>query len=147
MAVTAKWFGVPLKNQFDGTAVVDWDTDTIKVMLTTSTYTPNQDTHDFKDDVTNEVSGTGYTAGGATLASKTATYDTATNELRLDAADVSWTVSTFTARYAVVYKDTGTASTSPLMGLVDFGGDQTVNAATFQITWAADGVLKVTAAA
>ena len=46
---------------------IDLDTDTIKVMLVTSTYTPNQDTHTKRSDVTNEVSGTGYTAGGATL--------------------------------------------------------------------------------
>lgn len=42
---------------------VDWDSDTIKVMLTTSSYTPNQDTHIYKSSVTNEVTGTGYTAG------------------------------------------------------------------------------------
>ena len=45
---------------------IDFDTDTFKAMLVTSSYTPNKDTHDFRDDVTNEVSGTGYTAGGAT---------------------------------------------------------------------------------
>jgi hypothetical protein len=49
--------------------VWDWDTDTIKCALTTSTYTVDIDTHDFFNDVTNEITGTGYTAGGATLAS------------------------------------------------------------------------------
>ena len=67
MAVTAFMFGVPVKNQYDGTAVVDWDTDTIKCALATSTFTPNQDTMDFFNDVTNEVSGTGYSARGGTL--------------------------------------------------------------------------------
>jgi len=42
-------------------------------MLTTSSYSPAKDTHDFKDYVTNEVTGTGYSAGGATLGSKTLT--------------------------------------------------------------------------
>jgi hypothetical protein len=124
---------------------VDWVSDTIKVSLHTSTYTPNQDTDDFFNDATNEVSGTGYTAGGVTLGSKTTAYDSATNETRLDAADVSWTSASFTARYAVVYKDTGTASTSPVLGYVDFGGDETVSSGTFNITWDATGVLKITA--
>jgi hypothetical protein len=43
---------------------IDFDTDTFKAMLVTSSYTPNKDTHDKRDDVTNEVAGTGYTAGG-----------------------------------------------------------------------------------
>jgi hypothetical protein len=148
MAVTAFWYGLALKGQWSATAGnrVDYLTDTIKCALATSTYTPNQDTHDFFDDVTNEVSGTGYTAGGVTLANKTLTYDTASNETRLDADDAAWTSSSFTARYAVVYKSTGTASTSPLMGYVNFGGDQTVSTGNFTIQWDATGVLKVTAA-
>src|SRR5690349_15764137 len=87
---------------------VDWDSDTIKVALLSSSYTPNQDSHDYWDDVSsNEVSGTGYTAGGATLGSKTATYDSATNVVILDAADTVWSASTITARYAVIYDDSG----------------------------------------
>lgn len=147
MAVTANWFGNGILGQYSATAArrVDWVTDTIKVALTTSTYTPNQDTHTFFSDVTNDVTGTGYTAGGTTLAGKTTAYDSATNETRLDANDAAWTTATFTARRAVVCKDTGTASTSPLLGFVDFGGDQTVAAANFTIVFDATGVLKITA--
>jgi hypothetical protein len=43
---------------------IDLDTDTIKVMLVISAYTPDQDAQDKRDDITNEVSGTSYTAGG-----------------------------------------------------------------------------------
>jgi len=46
---------------------LDFDTDVIKVMMTTDAYVPNKDTHDFRDDVTNEVTGTGYPAGGNTV--------------------------------------------------------------------------------
>ena len=74
MAVTGKLYGLWLRNILNGTITTDWDTDTIKVMLTTSLYTPDQDTHDFKNDVTNEVTGTGYTAGGQALTNKTVTY-------------------------------------------------------------------------
>lgn len=49
---------------------INWASDTIKAAITTSTYTPDPLTHDFFNDVTNEVVGTGYTAGGATLAGK-----------------------------------------------------------------------------
>ena len=53
---------------------IDFDSDTIKVMLTTSAYAEDLEAHDYKNDVTNEVSGAGYTAGGATLSGKTITY-------------------------------------------------------------------------
>lgn len=125
---------------------VDWDTDTIKVALCTSSYTPNQDTHDYFNDVTNEVTGTGYTAGGNTLASKTITYDDANNVIILDAADTTWGSSTITARYAVVYASTGTASTSPLIGYVDFGSDQSSTNGNFTITWDSTGIVRVTVA-
>ena len=45
---------------------IDYDTDTFKIMLVTSSYTPNKGTHTRRSDVTNEVTGTGYTAGGVT---------------------------------------------------------------------------------
>lgn len=120
---------------------VDWASDTIKIALVTSSYTPNQDSHDFFDDVTNEVTGTGYTAGGATLGSKTKTQDNATDRIVFDAADAAWTTSTITARAAVIYKDTGTASTSPLIGYIDFGSNITSTGATFTVTFSVDGVV------
>ncbi len=140
-AVTALLYGVPVKNQYDGTAVVDWDTDTIKQSLHTA-YTINQDTHDFFDDVSGtEITGTGYTAGGATLGTKTATYDTATDQARLDAADVTWTTSTLSATDSITYKSTGTASTSPLIAGIDFGATVSTTAGTFQITFDATGIV------
>lgn len=149
MAVTAKWYGQALLGQYSATAArrVDWDTDTIKVSLHTSTYTPDQDAHDFYNDLTNEVAnGNGYTTGGTPITTSAPTYDNASNTLRLDATDAQWTSATFTARYAVIYKDTGVGSTSPLLGYVDFGGDETVASGTFTIQWdATDGVLSITA--
>jgi hypothetical protein len=127
---------------------VDWDSDTIKVALLSSSYTPNQDTHDYYDDVsTFEVSGTGYTAGGQTLGSKTVTYDSANNVIVLDAADVTWASSTITARYAVVYDDSGaTAATKALIGYVDFSSDQSSTNGNFTITWDATGIVRITVA-
>jgi len=122
---------------------IDLDTDTIKVALVTSTYTPDQDVHDNFDDVTNEVSGSGYTAGGATLASAAVTVDNTDNEGVFDAADTSWTTSTITARGAVVYKSTGTASTSKLICYFDFVSDKASSAGTFSISWNAEGILNL----
>lgn len=125
---------------------IDWDSDTIKVALVTSSYTPNQDTHDYWDDVSaNEASGTGYTAGGATLAGKTSAYTAGTNVRAFDANDVSWATSTITARYAVIYDDSpATAATKPLIAYVDFGSDQSSSAGTFSIVWSANGIFTVT---
>jgi len=106
---------------------------------------PDQDAHDYFNDITNELTTTGgYTAGGVTLTLTTASYDAATNEVRLDATDAQWTSASFTARYAIVYKSTGTAATSPLICYVDFGGDETVSSGTFTIVWDSTGVAKIT---
>lgn len=144
MAVTCKLYGNAISKAFNGE--IDWDTNTIRVMLCTSSYTPDQDAHEYKDDITNEITGTGYTAKGAALASKTNTYTAATNTVKLDAADVSWSSSTITARYAIVYRDTGTNSTSPLIGYVDFGENVSSYQGTFTITWNASGVASFVAA-
>lgn len=120
---------------------IDLDTDTIKVALVTSTYTADIDADVYFSDITNEVSGTGYTAGGATLASAAVTQDNTNDRGVFDANDVSWTSSTITARGAVIYKDTGTSTTSPLIGYVDFGADKTSTSGTFTISWSASGIV------
>lgn len=127
---------------------IDWDTDTIKVALLTNSYAPDQDAHNYFDDVVSfEVTGTGYTAGGETLANKTNTYTGATNTITLDADDVTWTASTITARYAVVYDATpGSDATNPLIGYVDFGSDQSSSNGNFTITWDATGIVRITVA-
>ena len=127
---------------------IDWDSDTIKVALLTNAYTPNQDLHDnFDDVVANQVTGTGYTSGGITLANKTNQYNSATNVIVLDADDVTWASSTITARYAVIYNATpATDATRPLIGYVDFGSDQSSSNGNFTITWDSTGIVRVTVA-
>lgn len=127
----------------DNSTKIDLSSDTIKVALVTSTYSPNIDTHDFFDDITNEVSGTGYTAGGATLASKTTTQDSTDDEAVFDAVDATWASSSITARGAVVYKSTGTASTSPLICYIDFGANKTSDGGTFTITFDTEGIINI----
>lgn len=125
-------------------AQFNWTNDTIKVALLSSTYTPNQDTHEFWSDVSShEVSGTGYTAGGKAVTNKSLYYDADNNTQQLRCDSVSWENSTITARYAVVYKDTGTPSTSPLIAYVDFEQNLSSNNGTFQVTVPSDGLLKI----
>lgn len=120
-------------------------TDTWKLALTTSSYTPNQDSHDFFDDVTNEISGSGYTAGGATVANVTLTLDTANDRVVIDADDVTWSNSTIQgARYGILYKSTGVAGTSPLIAIIDFGSDRNSSLTNFVVQWNAAGIIRLT---
>lgn len=100
---------------------------TLKVALVTSAYVPNQNTHEFFSDVSGQVAGSNYTAGGSVLASVTCTMDAA-GLVTLDAADPSpflQHASGFSnARRAILYFDTGTTGTSRLMAYsADFGAD------------------------
>ena len=120
-------------NKFlDYLAKNDISDDTFKVALVTSTYSPDKDSHEHFDDITNEVSGTGYTAGGETVAG-TLTLDTANDKLTLEFASTNWTSATITARGAVYYSSTGTASTSTLIAYNDFGSDVAVTSGTLAL--------------
>jgi hypothetical protein len=129
---------------------VDWASDTIKVTLHSSSYTPAT-THEFFSSVTNELAtANGYTAGGATLGTKSRTVTGHVTAYK--AAATTWTPGagqTLTARYAVVRKDTGTASTSPVLCYVlldSAPADVSATNAAFTLTWdSTDGVFKVTA--
>lgn len=144
MAVTTDFFGNFAKKLAE--AEIDWVSDTIKLALFTSDLSPDINTDTYLDDVdgydTYEVStsGTGYSR--ATLASKTNT--TSGGNASLDAADITWSSATFTARYAIIFKDTGVESTSIVIGLIDFGQDVSVSSGDFTITWDANGVVYFT---
>lgn len=112
---------------------IDFDTDTFKVMLTTSAYTEDKDAHDFRNDVTNEVTGTGYTAGGNTV-TVTVTLDTTNDRIDISLGGTTWPTSTITARKAVYYKSRGGASSADeLIAVNDFGSDVVSAAGTFTL--------------
>ena len=112
---------------------IDTDADTFKAMLVTSTYTPNKGTHAKKSDITNEVTGTGYTAGGVTCAC-TPALNTTSHVMVLTFAAVSWTTSTITARGMVIYKSRGGASSADeLVGYLDFGSNISSAGGTFAV--------------
>src|SRR5437016_2814693 len=117
-----------LKEIFQGTHL---STDTYKIALYTSSASLDSTTTAYS--ATNEVSGTGYTAGGATLsgfavssANKTAWIDFT--------SDPSWASATITARYALIYNST---QSNKAVAVLDFSADKTSTNGTFTITFPA----------
>lgn len=118
---------------------IDFDTDTFYVMLVNSTYAAiadetKKDSHLKRSAVTaNEISGTGYTAGG-TAAAVTVTKDTANNRLDIALGAVSWPTATISAAGAVYYKRRGGADTADeLVAYDDFAGTVSSTGATFSL--------------
>jgi len=134
------------EGNFDGNAI-NFETpggNGLKIALVTSTYTPDQNLHDFFDDITNEVSGTNYTAGGNVCANGAATVDGSGN-VKVDADDpATWSQSGTgfsNARRAILYHDTGTAATSRLIAYSDaFSADKGNVDGDFTITLDSAGI-------
>ena len=92
----------------------------------------------------NEVTGTGYTAGGNTLTISTVPTSTGTTAF-LDFSDTTWTSSTITARGALIYLANG--GTNPSVAVLDFGADKTSTAGDFTIQFptadAASAIIRI----
>jgi hypothetical protein len=132
-------YGITFLNALNNSVAIDLDdttADRFKVMLVTSSYTPDFGTHDFKADVTNEITGTGYSPGGESLTSVTLTQTGGT--ITWDADDVTWTSSTLTARGAVVYDDS--LANDPLICYIDFGADKSSSSGDFVLSFNASGI-------
>jgi hypothetical protein len=123
---------------------VDYDTDTITVLGTTSSHTIDQDAHDYLNDITNEVaSANGYVR--KTLASKTTTYTGATNKHALDAADLQWTTASFTFRNLhIADTSPGSDATRPLLAYQSGDGDTTGGGGNLDFAWNASGIIEST---
>jgi hypothetical protein len=144
MATSSFWYGSGLLKVAQGGLV--WDSaDIIKGALLTSAYVPDQDTHTHFGDLTGEVVGAGYTAGGMVVANRSLAFDAATNEVRFLADDLIWTASTITARYLVFYNDTPAAGSKWLLAYVNFGDDQISLNSSFPISFSARRALRITA--
>lgn len=119
-------------------------TDSFKIMLLTSSHTPDIDADVFIDDVSaNEVAASGdYSAGGFAVTITGSTDDT--NDLgKTDGSDTTLTGATITARYGILYKDTGTPSTSPILVEYDFGSNKSSTAGDFVVTVNAAGLFTI----
>jgi hypothetical protein len=145
MAVTASGLFYPTwRDALNGTIVLNLDLETHKCAMFTDTVTPNFSTdtaYGVAPYNANEVSGTGYTVGGATLTT-TALSESPTGTLMWDAADVSWTTSTITnAMCALIYADVLAGNNAIL--LIDFVTAYSTVAGTFTLQFAAGGIATI----
>lgn len=140
MAVTAAGlYGLTIEKIFIDTAGQSLEAETHKELLVTDSEVPNFDTHDFRDDVTAEVSGTNYTAGGVANTSTELTL--ATGTMTYDYADTVYSnVTISNAMAGIFYFNVGTAGTDQLIGLQDFVTAASATAADFTIQHNASGV-------
>lgn len=114
---------------------INYLSDSFKVMLVTSTYAPNKDTHTKRSDVTNEVTGTGYIAGGQAATVSVGAVDTVNDRVDISLGGTTWSTASITARGAVYYKSRGGAATADeLVAYIDFGADVTSTGANFALT-------------
>jgi hypothetical protein len=143
MAITsAGMYGLTLEKMLIDTAGQSMEAETHKELLVQDAHTPAFDTHDFRDDVTNEVSGTGYTTGGVTVTATEITL--ASGVLTFDMADTVYTTVTIVdAMAGIFYFNVGTAATDQLILLQDFVTAASATAANFTIQHAAGGVLTI----
>lgn len=120
--------------------------DTLKLILV-SGHTPNIDTHTQYTDVSGDEYGTGsgYTAGGATLSSVTVTQDDTNDRGVFDAADVTWSslgaLSPATPSHCILYDDTHASDL--LVAYWEIGSTAT-NGGDYTIQWNANGIILLT---
>ena len=119
--------------------LVDLEADAIRVALFNATHAFTSSNNVWADVSVNEITGTGYTTKGELIATPSVTQGATT---KFDGADNSWTGASFTANHAVIYDDTLVGD--DLIASIDFGGAQTVTAATFTIQWNANGIITLT---
>lgn len=132
MAGTLQWYGLGLLHVASGD--IDLSAGTFYAMLTTSGYTPDLDVDEFRSDVTNETSGTGYDAGGKALAGLSLTYDAVGGAVRVTWDDPVWPGATFTCRSGVIYHYRGgPASADELIAVVTNDVDLSPVAAPFTL--------------
>lgn len=132
------------RKQAYGSGSIDLSSVTTKCALVAAGYTPNQNTHDFFNDITNEVTGTGYTAGGNTCANPSVTLSAA-GLVTIDFDDpATWLQDAAgfnDAVRAIFYRDSGVATTSELIGYTDTftaGGNV---AGDFEVALSASGLI------
>ncbi|MDP6587334.1 MAG: hypothetical protein QF535_21990 [Anaerolineales bacterium] len=128
MAISQTLTDAFLQDCLDGGQDLGTSGNTLKIALYTSSASLGATTATYSN--SNEVSGTGYTAGGATLSSQAVAYDSSNQVAYFDAADPAWTTASITARGALIYNNT---KSNASIAVLDFGSDYTSTAGTFTI--------------
>lgn len=126
-------------------AAIDLDGATLKLALVSSAYTYSATDTQWSQASANEVSGTGYTAGGQTVTGATLTRSGGTTTLSAD--DVIWTALSATFRAGVLYASgTYGGIVDPLLAYVlydDTPADVTVSGLDFVTKWNASGIFRI----
>jgi len=128
MAISQTLTDAFLQDCLDGGQDLGNGGNTLKIALYTSSASLGATTASYNN--SNEVSGTGYTAGGASLSSQAVAFDSTNQVAYFDAADPAWTTATITARGALIYNNT---KSNASIAVLDFGSDYTSTAGTFTI--------------
>jgi len=128
MAITQVLTNAFIQDCLDGAQDLGTSGNTLKIALYTSSASLGATSSAYS--ATNEVSGTGYTAGGATLSSQAVAYDSTNQVAYFDAADPSWSSATITARGALIYNNT---KSNASIAVLDFGSDYSSSNGTFQV--------------
>jgi len=154
MAVTA-YFQPKFEQNHLGKKLVNLSTDTLNFGLIASGTLASRGTsegYEFVSDLLanggsalTEVSGGGYSRQSAT----SVTFSVSALVTTLTSANPSWATATFSTVYGWLHDETassGTDATRPLIAIWDFGGTQSVSAATFTLTVNGSGLVTWTAA-
>jgi hypothetical protein len=150
--VTSNISAAMVSNFFAPAAALSWSADTINAAL----YGTTPDSALAKNDTfahnaylavggqwvtANESTGTGYTAGGTALGTKTNTFGSGTQQV--SAANPSWTTATLANVFGCLVYDVTLASKAVFCWNY-FGGAQSVTAGTFTIVWSGSGIMQFT---
>jgi len=140
MANTAAMFGKGIENILNGS--IDLGSDLFYVLLLTDSYTPAINTHNDRDDLTNEYSGAGYTTNGQELTNDSVIAITGGG--KYDGDDLTWTGLATTStgvKYAVLYKKTASTATDLLVALFTLENPVAPGGANFTLQWHTSGLL------
>jgi hypothetical protein len=157
MASSLTLYNKFLQYIMDGT--LDLNSNTIKLALVTSDYTPDP-THDVLADVLSSPSpeveaiespSNGYTAGGATVGNPAVTFTDSPIKGKFDADDAVWTGLTATFRYGILYAS-GTLNgvVNPLIGYILFDttpADVVISGVDYTVQWNSSGIINLAPAA
>lgn len=136
MAVYQKW----LKSMMDA----EFASTTIKVMLVDSTYVQDQ-AHEFRSDITGEITGSGYTAGGATATGVTITL-TAGGQTTMTCDPIAFgSLAATDIAGAIFYISTGTSTTDRIIAFDGFGSIPTATTSVYTYNPDPSGVVVATA--
>lgn len=125
-----------------GKGGVNFKDDTIKVALFEDSYSPDIKEDSVFDDISSEESsGSGYDSGGLTVSNISVSKDNDNDRGVVDGDDVAFEGISVSFRYAVMYKDTGDATTSTLIGYADYGSSTTLDDDNLTVSFSDDGIL------